>query len=47
MAALRDLPLVNRERRLAELISNQAAIGTVSSCISQKLESAQYAPRSA
>ena len=45
---LRDLPLIDRKRRLAELIGKAKASRHAgrTNCISQKLESAQYACRS-
>ena len=44
---LRDLPLIDRKRRLAELIGKaKRAVARRTNCISQKLESAQYAWRS-
>jgi ATP-dependent DNA ligase len=44
---LRDLPLIDRKRRLAELIEGQASRhARRTNCISRKLESAQYAWRS-
>ena len=46
---LRDLPLIDRKRRLAKLIGKakrRARHARQTNCISQKLESAQYAWRS-
>jgi ATP-dependent DNA ligase len=46
---LRDLPLIDRKRRLAKLIGKakrRVRHARQTSCISQKLESAQYAWRS-
>jgi ATP-dependent DNA ligase len=46
---LRDLPLIDRKRRLAKLIGKakrRARHARQTNCISQKLESAEYAWRS-
>ena len=46
---LRDLPLIDRKRRLAKLVGKakrRVRHARQTSCISQKLESAQYAWRS-
>ena len=45
---LRDLPLIDRKRRLAKLIgkAKRSRHARQTNCISQKLESAQYAWRS-
>ena len=43
---LRDLPLIDRKRRLAELIGKAKRAITRDGLVSQKLETAQYACRS-